>query len=567
MLKKELQEAYDKLQIDYAKLLEENEKLKAQLSDKTQILTKDEEKTEENKDTDKRKNPNYQYPSSYDTLTEEQKDVFAHLVNGDNAFLTGNAGTGKSYTTNVFNEFCEMNGLRLIKVAPTGTAAQNIDGSTMHRTFNLDIGVNVKDIPDKVSKVLFSADIILIDEVSMARIDNFEYALKQIEIVNNTRRARNETKGAKEGDENYERPIQVVTVGDFFQLKPVVTERDMDMLRWKYGKEMKDFFPFESTYWDKFGLKTFNLTEVIRQKDDKGFLTALDKIKYGKAEGLNYIRQHSANSSYDEAITLCAKNDTANQINQMKLAEIKSPEYVSYAEKVGTVGKSDLQKEDEEFHYKVGARVLLTANADPLSGYHYTNGSLGTITNLVYGDDWDIRAITVQFDDGEIAEIEKRKVEISAYELKKVKRSVTKKDENGNEITTIVEREEPTKTVIGSYSQFPMRLGYAITIHKSQGKTYDKVNLIPNCIFNEGQLYVALSRVTTCEGLYIDGFVTDSMVRTNQNVLKFYNGEYKDGKPLTNTVNEKSTDTVNDKNGKEIKFFKSNIEDDFDMSR
>lgn len=520
MLKKELEEAYEKLKEENKVLQAKNEELLKQIASYRM------NQKEDNKEIPvTEKNPAYRYPSAYDTLNKEQKAYFNDMVNGENIFISGNAGTGKSYLTRVFNEFCDLNNKRIIKVAPTGVAAKNIGGCTMHRTFKMGTELQLDD-PKKVSKVLLSTDVVLIDEISMARIDNFEFCMKQIEIVNQTRKEKNEKNHAKPGDKNYKTPIQVILVGDFFQLPPVLKKEDKEILEnHKYHKDIGTGFSFTSEYWDKLGIKLCYLTEVVRQKGDDGFLDSLNKVKYGDASGLNYIRMNSSKTPFEKAVTLAGKNSTVKEINTTELYKLPGKKYTSIAEITGDVKKSEITME-EEFDFKIGARVLMTANANPVTGNTYTNGTLGTIIDIKEEPvcDWlpgEVYGIVVQFDDGTIATVGKETVENTVYEIEKQKKEVQKIDEDGKVQFETVEQDVPVQKIIGSVTQFPMKLGYAISIHKSQGQTYDKMNLIPE-IFADGQLYVALSRVTKVDGLYIKGELRDYMVKTNPDVLEFY---------------------------------------------
>lgn len=519
MLKKELEEAYDKLLQENKELKKKNQELLQKIS-----LYQSSEKKEPIKDELTDRNPKYQYPSAYDTLNKEQKMYFKKMVEGQNVFLTGNAGTGKSYLTRVFDEFCELNHKNFIKVAPTGVAAKNIDGCTMHRTFCMGTEIQFTD-PEKVSKVLLSTNVVLIDEISMARIDNFDYCMKQIEMVNNTRAEKNKKEGYKPGDKDYKEPIQVIFVGDFFQLPPVLKKEDKDMMeRIRYHHDIGAGFAFSSEHWEKLGVDFCYLTEVVRQKGDNDFLEALDKIKYGDASGLNYIRMNSAKAPFEKTITLAGKNSTVKDINTRELMALPGHKYTSYAEITGDVKKSEITME-EEFDFKIGARVLMTANDSAELGNRFENGTLGTIIDLDFDEyDGDVYGITVQFDNGTIADVGKKTIENTVYSIEKQKFEKQKLDEEGKIVFETVEQEVPVQKVIGTVTQFPMKLGYAISIHKSQGQTYDKMNLIPE-IFADGQLYVALSRVTSVSGLYIDGQLKDYMVRTNPEVLNFYEQE------------------------------------------
>lgn len=430
----------------------------------------------------------------YSTLNDEQKEYFEWLKNGDNVFITGNAGTGKSYLVKAFSEYCKDNDISLVKTAPTGIASNEIGGATIHSQFKLKIGLDFSS-PRKAPKFLNSTDVLLIDEISMVRIDVFDKLMKTIALANKSR----QEKGRK--------PIQLIFCGDFFQLAPVITKNDKPHLKEYYECDIKDGYCFQSKFWSAFKVRLANLTKVVRQ-DDEEFCKALDMCKYGNVDCLKYFREHFSKEPIDNAIWICGRNTTVKKRNDEGLAKVEGRQYISFATYNGNATEKD-KLCDDEFVYKVGARVVMLIN--DIDGL-YQNGTVGTITNVI-----DANSVVVRFDDDRTAIVKKHKFAKTEYVEKTKKRKVL--DENGKVIT--VSEKALENSEVGSAEQFPMRLGYAVTIHKSQGQTYDAMNLEPE-IFANGQLYVALSRCKTADKVYVKGSLTNRMVMTSDEVIAFY---------------------------------------------
>ena len=437
-------------------------------------------------------------------LNSEQKRIFDKMVNGENIFLTGNAGTGKSFLVNAYVEYCEKNDIKVLKSAPTGIAACNIKGMTLHRLFNLKIDIEsmlkeVKSIPESVEKKLSLASTLLIDEISMVRIDLFDKVMQYIFLENEERREKNC------------KPIQLIFVGDFFQLAPVISKEQKSRLDLHYGCDIGQGFAFQSKFWHSMNVQFEKLTEVIRQ-DDKEFCNALDKCKYGDDNCISFFNTKTADKVQEKGVWVCGKNATAYERNKEKLNEIHKTEYISKAEYSGKATKSDGLCEDS-FSFKEGARVIMTSN--DTNGL-YQNGSMGTIKSAE-GDKDEIKEIDIELDNGRNVKIKRQTFSKYEYVEKEIK--TISKDEDGNEI--VKSHSELALEEIGSAKQFPMKLGYAVTVHKAQGQTFDSMNFIPE-IFQDGQLYVALSRCKSADKLYILGNITSSMVRTSQEVVKYY---------------------------------------------
>ena len=411
-------------------------------------------------------------------LNQQQFYAYSAMLSGRNIFLTGKAGVGKSHVLNKVIQDLEAEGKNIVVVAPTGIAAININGVTIHRAFKVPIKPLVEDAK-KIPSVIKEADTIVIDEISMARLDVFDYIAKIIIQASNYRVKYLNKK-----------PIQLIICGDFFQLPPVLPDREKEILEEHYGRKIDKGFAFESNYWSYFNFTNIVLDEVMRQSRTD-FIEALNMARIGDTRCLRYFWQNSSKYAMNKAIMLCGTNKAANEKNEYELMLLKTKEWMFKATVRGDVKDSDKVVE-EQLILKEGARVMTVVNDQAL---RYQNGSLGTIVNI------EDETLYVEIDaTGEVVEIERNIWEIKDYELVKGKIK---------------------QTTVGTYIQFPVKLAYAITIHKSQGQTYDAVNLNPYC-WDYGQLYVALSRVRDINKLFITQYPKDKFLVTSTDVLNFY---------------------------------------------
>lgn len=403
-------------------------------------------------------------------LTSSQAQAIKLLEAGYNVFLTGRAGTGKSFLVDYFA--AQHPKKNIIKCAPTGVAALNIGGATIHRTFGVPIRLlehrDVCRSRDKLD-VLQKADVILIDEISMCRIDVFEYVIRSLRQVNISKK-------------------QLIFVGDFYQLPPVLNEKkDGEAFHHLYGDKL---YAFESDMWDSSNLITVELTEVKRQ-EEIDFLHSLSNIREGHPDfGVFQV----ANCADDNAVSLCPTNAKAKSINDEHLNRL--PNHKHYmASKTGKVEEADMVT-DEKLVLAKNARVIMLVN-DPEG--RWVNGSIGTVTNLSENH------ITVQIDEEGEYRVERYTWSIKEYVLEEIENTKEKH---------VVEKE------IGTFTQFPLKLAWAITVHKSQGQTYDKVNIY-NGFFANGQMYVALSRCKTLNGIHTMGTLQRNELRYSQAVKDF----------------------------------------------
>lgn len=419
-------------------------------------------------------------------LTPSQKKALETLESGRNTFLTGEAGTGKSFLLRHF--VTKVKSFKTVLLsAPTGIASINIQGVTLHRLFGLGTDVlSLAQAPTltQTAETLKNADILVIDEISMCRLDVFEKVMKTLKLANPT--------------------IQVVLVGDFLQLPPVLTSDEAEVYEDLHGDRI---YAFESDLWQEFSFVTKQLTEVVRQKDPT-FIDNLNMARRGNHECISYFNALDTQKP-KEAIAICSRNKKANSINYKKLEKIDE-EAVFYRADTEILQSgfklTNAEKPmDELITLKKGARVLLCVN---LSDKELFNGQMGTVVDL------DEDGVNVVFDDGKEVRIGKYQWSINAYE------------------TTIDKKTKKKKTsliTIATFTQIPLKLGFAITIHKSQGQTYEKAVVYPSC-WARGQLYVALSRVSSAQGLHLASEIKDNYLVADQKVLDFYNRKDEDEK-------------------------------------
>lgn len=409
-------------------------------------------------------------------LNNDQQYAKGLMDKGYNVFLTGEAGTGKSYVLNEYIKDCEDKKKQVMVVAPTGIAALNVNGATIHRAFRAPIGPII-DKPKQLPKTLLNVDVLICDEISMCRIDLFDFMIYQVMKAIQYRR----NHGKKD--------IQIIVVGDFFQLPPVLTPKDNEVLKHIY-KNLDKGFAFESKFWKYCGFIKVILREPMRQSNDS-FLSNLNKARIGDRSCVRYFNDNASSFYDDNVLSIVGKNATAEAINTAKVNELVGPMKTYIADVDGQVKDSD-KVAPEVIDIKTGARVIMLVN-EP-SG-KYSNGSFGTIR--YFNEDY----MKIEMDDsGALCKIEKYTWEILDY--------------------TVSNRSLKSK-VIGTYKQFPIKIGYAITIHKSQGQTYDKVNIDPKC-WDCGQLYVALSRCKSIERLHLLSPIYENYLVTSDTVKRFY---------------------------------------------
>lgn len=417
--------------------------------------------------------------------TEGQKRTFNVYKHGCNMFLTGGAGTGKTFIINDIIEDAETNGKNVLVTAPTGIAALNINGATLHHAFKIPFGVlTYRKTTYETDERIIAADIIIIDEISMCRIDVFDFIANKILEANRVRK----TQGKP--------TIQLIVVGDFFQLPPVMRPKEKELLDKYYGFDIGLGFAYKSKFWSYFKFYNIILTQIMRQSD-VALASALNKLRTGDKEIFVELKKHVSNQKND-GIELCGKVSEVNSINETKLALLQSQAVEYNATTAGEVFENDVIV-DFKLTLKVGARIMIVINSSEIG---CINGQFGFVTGL-YSD-----AVTVRIDG------QQNDTVIKPYTWKIKDYRLVMDD--------ITKDEKLEQYDCGTVTQFPLKLAYAMTIHKSQGQTFDKINVSPYC-WECGQFYVALSRVRSLDGLNFNYMPEFRYAVTAISTIEFYN--------------------------------------------
>lgn len=427
-------------------------------------------------------------------LTKGQQEAFDRCMSGKDVFITGGGGVGKTYLIKQVVAALEDTGHTVILTAFTGAAAQLIGGSTCHRVFRIPLSVPWKKRPyqDNYDHIV-GTDVIIIDEISMVRMDTFDYIISCIEYADRFRRSKGK------------RPIQLIVIGDFFQTPPVLGAKkdgslsDSEILAGHYGYDAKGWFAFQSEGWKRRQFSVVDLREVVRQSD-KEDAAILNRIRFGEQAALPDLKRASRKTPFrpdeKDVVHYCGKNSTANHINTAAIGKLPGPEKTYCSIVTGSVTGREKPCPDR-ISLRVGVTVMMLVNSD-----NYVNGSVGTITHL------DSDCVSVRLNSAK-ADI------IVGYHTWDITSYVINKDDG-----------EVHQIVVGSYSQLPLKLAYAITFHKSQGQTVKKAVLhigkAGSEIFSDGQFYVGVSRVTELKNLYIDGDLGQIQHFASQTVIDYY---------------------------------------------
>ena len=412
-------------------------------------------------------------------LTDEMRKAYDIIANSnDNVFITGKAGSGK---TTFLRHLIGNAKKKFIVTAPTGVAAINAKGVTLHSQFNIPLGFISPDTdPAKrynknLMEICKNFDVLVIDEISMVRPDVIDYIDRTLRMYRNS--------GVPFGG------IQVVMLGDLFQLSPVVKQEEQKIMLTFY----EGFHFFYAAVWEEKGFHIFEFTKVFRQSDDRlvNMLNNIREYVFTKEdkELLASLRNMQVVNDYDNGyIHLCSRRVTVAEINARMLGEADA---TFKSETKGDFSPTSKPCEDE-LNLRIGCRVMILVN-DPNKTYH--NGSTGTVTG------YDTSKIQVKLDNGVSVGIGRN---------------------TWNEMEYKVVDGEVKQYEKGSFTQFPLALAYACTIHKSQGLTFDRVALHVGHIFSPGQIYVALSRCRSLEGIAIDSLISKRHIIKDEQLVRFY---------------------------------------------
>ncbi len=439
------------------------------------------------------------------TLSKEQQALFDYIEGSENnIFVTGRAGTGKS---TLLSYLIENTKKKVAVCAPTGVAALNVGGVTIHSLFGFPFGIlGTEDIARHLNRrtreVLAAIDMLVIDEVSMVNADLMDTMSRAMGIARGRRKL--PFGGA-----------QVVMFGDPYQLAPVPGNNEE---RAYMAENYQSNWFFDAHVWREDSLERYELSEIFRQHDEH-FKEILNAIRDGSCtqEMLDYINKCGNRfPPHDDVIRLATINESVNSVNRHRMARLETKPKTFNAIYSAADEKAFGRNLPAEpvLELKVGAQVMFIKNDDSSTVKNpngtgllkrWVNGTIGTVVDLPSSG-----GVVVEVD-GETFDVGRSTWEKVRYEI----------DEQFDEALGRV-KEVLVAVPLAEFQQIPLRLAWAVTVHKSQGQTYDEVVIdMGRGAFSPGQTYVALSRVRSLEGLYLTRAIRMSDVMVDQDVLRF----------------------------------------------
>ncbi len=427
-------------------------------------------------------------------LNDQFEDALSRMNQSSRSlFITGNAGTGKS---TLLTHFQKTTKKKAVVLAPTGVSALNVKGQTIHSFFGFPPSITPekarREKPSKAQlEIMKHLDVIVIDEVSMVRADLMDCIDEALRAFLNI-------------DEAFA-GVQMVFIGDLHQLPPVVAG---DEERERFRTEYSSPYFFDAKVFQSTGFDTLELEKIYRQKEME-FVNFLNKVRRNTLSTEDFLNLnkrvlpdpeafHKTDHSY---ITLTSTNKAADEINALRLKRLSSKGQVFEAEYSGEFETRN-HPTLSQLKLKKGAQVMMLNN--DMTG-RWVNGSIGKITKIEFDEEICEEILHIQLEGSE----KKVKVEPYTWELHKY--------------FWDAENNEMEMDTIGTFRQYPLRLAWAVTIHKSQGKTFDKVVVdIGNGAFAHGQVYVALSRCQSIGGLLLQRPIESRHIWSNRRVDMFH---------------------------------------------
>jgi len=403
-------------------------------------------------------------------LEDEFKNIFNKMeYSNQNLFITGKAGTGKTTLLEYFRINSKKN---FVILASTGISAIKAKGKTIHSFFLFPPRILINEKIKRLrSNIIKNVDTILIDECSMIRCDLLDAIDQSLRLNRNS-------------DESFG-GVQIILLGDIHQLPPVIRENEQDIF--------DSFYPnghyfFHANCYQNSNISTYELTKIYRQKDAE-FIYILNKIRSGNVTEADLLPLNDKVVNQDsnvlyETIILSPTNRKVDTINSVNLQNINSETFSYQSSETGEFREKPA---DEILELKVGAQVMLIKN-DIKSPKRWVNGSIGIVT--------DLTANSIHL---------------------KIKNKVHKiTQDTWEKFDYLIKDGEVLHEVVATFTQYPIKLAWAVTIHKSQGQTFEKVIIdLDRGSFAPGQTYVALSRVTSLEGLFLTRPITISDILFN----------------------------------------------------
>jgi ATP-dependent exoDNAse (exonuclease V) alpha subunit len=434
-------------------------------------------------------------------LSIEQQNLFDYIEQSENnIFVTGRAGTGKSTLLNYLVENTQKN---VAVCAPTGVAALNVGGVTIHSLFGFPFGILgehdiARHLNRRTREVLAALDVLVIDEVSMVNADLMDAISKSMGIARGRRKI--PFGGA-----------QVVMFGDPYQLSPVPGNNEE---RAYMAENYQSPWFFDAHVWREDSLERFELGEIFRQSDEE-FKSILNAIRVGEVDQSMLDRLNQAGNRFpphDDVIRLATINASVDSTNRERMSRLttkpKTFEAVYTASDESAFGKT--LPADPMLELKVGAQVMFIKNDD---GKRTGEGTLKRWVNGTIG-----KVVDLPSSGGVTVEVDGEKLDVGRATWEKVRYEIEEEfDEETGKVKEVL-----VTIPLAEYQQIPLRPAWSVTIHKSQGQTYDEVVIdLGRGAFSPGQTYVALSRVRSLEGLYLTRAIKMGDVLVDKDVIRF----------------------------------------------